>query len=288
MSTKLKWTSQQRKINELIPAQYNPRRLTEPQEKQLTESIQKFDICDPIVINSDNKIIGGHQRIKVLKKQGVETVDVRVPSRQLTADEEKELNLRLNKNMGEWDYELLSEFDEEMLKVVGFSPDELDVIFPVEEDEKDDDVPEVREETTTKIGDIFQLGRHRVMCGDSTDAGSVAVLMDGKKADMVFTDPPYGINEKGDRSNRGGACKGNKLADFKDDTIDYAIKAFDVCGSLGVERQVWWGANYYCHHLPLSNNWFVWDKRVEDKQKDTQSDCELAWVKSKMVKHKNF
>src|SRR5574343_267634 len=197
MSTDLKWTSQSRKLSELKPATYNPRKLNPEQEKRLTDSIAKFDVCDPIIINADNTIIGGHQRIKVLSKQGVESVDVRVPSRQLSIEEEKELNVRLNKNLGEWDFNLLKDFDMNMLKDVGFDSLELDKIFPVNSDEKDDDVPEVKEETTTKIGDIFQLGRHRVMCGDSTDAGSVAVLMDGKKADMVFTDPPYGVNYDG-------------------------------------------------------------------------------------------
>lgn len=120
------------------------------------------------------------------------------------------------------------------------------------------------------------------MCGDSTDAGTVALLMDGQKADMVFTDPPYGINEKGDRTARKtGLAKNHKFKDFIDDSIEYAVKAFNVCDDLKIPRQVWWGANYYAHHIPQSNNWFVWDKRVEEKMKDTQSDCELAWVKSK-------
>jgi site-specific DNA-methyltransferase (adenine-specific) len=111
--------------------------------------------------------------------------------------------------------------------------------------------------------------------------GALLLLMDGQKADMVFTDPPYGINEKGDRSKRGGATQGGNFKDFIDDSIEYAVKAFNICDELNIPRQVWWGANYYAHHIPQSNNWFVWDKRVEDKQKDTQSDCELAWVKSK-------
>jgi hypothetical protein len=73
----------------------------------------------------------------------------------------------------------------------------------------------------------------------------------------------------------------SKLPDFKDDSVQYAIDAFNLCESMGIKRQVWWGANYYAHFVPQTNNWFVWDKRVEDKYKDTQSDCELAWVKSK-------
>ena len=105
--------------------------------------------------------------------------------------------------------------------------------------------------------------------------------MNGDKADMIFTDPPYGINEKGDRSKRGGLTKGNKLPDFIDDSIQYAIDAFNQPQNYDIHIQVWFGANYYCHSLPQGNNWLVWDKRVEEKQRDMQSDCELAWVKSR-------
>jgi ParB-like chromosome segregation protein Spo0J len=92
----IKWKSEKRKVNDLNPAAYNPRKLTEDQERQLTRSIDKFSLADPIVINADNTVIGGHQRLKILKKQGVSEVDVRVPETQLPTDMEKELNLRLN------------------------------------------------------------------------------------------------------------------------------------------------------------------------------------------------
>jgi len=119
------------------------------------------------------------------------------------------------------------------------------------------------------------------MCGDSTSIDAVENLINGSIIDLVHTDPPYGINEKGMRDDRGGLTTNSKLPDFKDDTIKYAIDAFNICQGLGIKRQVWWGANYYSHSVPQTNNWFVWDKRVEDKYKDTQSDCELAWVQSK-------
>ena len=131
------------------------------------------------------------------------------------------------------------------------------------------------------MGKLILKSRHRVMCGDSTSIDAVEKLMDGHKPDMVFTDPPYGINEKGDRSGRNtGLAKNHNFADFKDDTTQYAIDAYNLCEGLKIPRQVWWGANYYCHALPQSNNWFIWDKRVEKKMHDTQSDCEMAWVKS--------
>ncbi len=190
----IKWISKTVNINELIPAEYNPRKLTQKQEAELNASIDKFDICDPIIINKNNIIIGGHQRIKVLKKRNVTLVDVRIPSRDLTIEEEKELNLRLNKNMGEWDFKLLSNFDKDLLINIGFDSIDIDKIFPVVSDEKDDAIPEVKEnEYGVVTGDIWELGNHRLMCGDST-LSDVAILMDGKLADMIHTDPPYNVN----------------------------------------------------------------------------------------------
>jgi len=155
---KINWHPEKRDISELKPAEYNPRQLTEQQAKDLDSSLTKFSLADPIIINTDNTIIGGHQRINILKTQGVSAVDVRVPDRKLTIDEERELNLRLNKNLGEWDTNLLANFDEDMLKEVGFTPEELDDIFQldIEPEEKDDVVPETRE-TDIKLGDMFQL-----------------------------------------------------------------------------------------------------------------------------------
>lgn len=99
---------------------------------------------------------------------------------------------------------------------------------------------------------------------------------------MVLTDPPYGINLNGDNSKRGSETSlmkgGYKLKSFIDDSNKYAIKAFEIVQNLGIPKQVWFGANYYCHTLPESNNWLIWDKRVEDKMTNTNSDCELAWV----------
>ena len=181
------WISDKRELAQLIPATYNPRKLTEKQTKDLNSSLSKFNLADPIIINIDNTIIGGHQRIKVLQSQGIETVDVRIPNRKLTEAEEKELNLRLNKNLGEWDFDLLSDFDEDMLKDVGFDADELEDIFQIdlEPEEKDDKVPEERE-TDIKLGDMFQLGEHRLLCGDATKKDDVEKLMQGEKADMVL------------------------------------------------------------------------------------------------------
>ncbi|GAF94568.1 unnamed protein product, partial [marine sediment metagenome] len=112
-------------------------------------------------------------------------------------EKEKELCVRLSKNVGSWDWDLLSNFDLEALKNFGFESEELDKLLDLRPDnEKDDEIPDVPEEPKSKLGEIYQLGNHRIMCGDATKKEDVEKLMDGKKADMVFTDPPYGIGYK--------------------------------------------------------------------------------------------
>jgi 16S rRNA G966 N2-methylase RsmD len=113
--------------------------------------------------------------------------------------------------------------------------------------------------------------------------------MNGDKIDLIYTDPPYGINESGDRKGRGNEnksntkiiAKGGSYKDFKDDTIDYAVKALEITEKLNIPRQIWWGANYYSHAIPQTNNWIIWDKRVEEKYSNTNGDCEMAYVKSR-------
>jgi ParB-like chromosome segregation protein Spo0J len=135
MEQEIIWKNETRKVSELIPSDYNPRKLSDEQKGQIKKSLEKFNLADPIIINLDNKIIGGHQRIKVLLELGVEEIDVRVPNRQLTEEEEKELNLRLNKNTGEWDLGKLIDFDKEFLKIIGFSDNELSGLFNEQEEE---------------------------------------------------------------------------------------------------------------------------------------------------------
>ena len=116
----IKWQSEKRKLADLKPAEYNPRQAGEKEYKDLETSLHKFNLADPIIINTNNQIIGGHFRIRVLQDKGIKEVDVRVPSRELTEKEERELNLRLNKNVGNWDVNLLANFDDDLLKDVGF------------------------------------------------------------------------------------------------------------------------------------------------------------------------
>jgi DNA modification methylase len=282
----------QKKVTELIPYVNNSRTHSDEQVAQIAASIKEFGWTNPILVDGSNGIIAGHGRLLAARKLGYEEVPT-IELAELTETQKKAYIIadnRLALNAG-WDNEMLTiELNDLLadgfaLEMLGFDPKELNALLEPEVIEgltDEDAVPDVPEEPKTKLGDIYQLGNHRLMCGDSTSIDAVESLVDNAKIDLCYTDPPYGINEKGDRSKRGGLTQGSKLKDFKDDTIDYAVEAYQIVeGILQVPRQVWWGANYYCHALPQSNNWFVWDKRVEEKQKDTQSDCELAWVKSK-------
>ena len=188
------------KIAELKQAEYNPRRMTNKQYEDLRNSLEKFGLVDPIIINADNTVVGGHQRLKIMRELGAELVPVvRV---NLSKEDEKELNIRLNKNTGEFDLDVLANnFDIDELKDWGFKDIELgfNIDKIVEGDIEDDHIPEVKE-SRVKLGDVWQLGKHRIMCGDSTKESDVNKLMNGDKADMVFTDPPYGVSASGGRS----------------------------------------------------------------------------------------
>jgi DNA modification methylase len=227
----LKWANEKRLISDLRPAEYNPRKINKKQAKDLSTSLHRFDLADPIIINSDNKIIGGHQRFHVLSKNGGKEVDVRVPSRQLSLAEERELNLRLNKNLGEWDLDMLANFEEAELLEAGFEVAELDRIFDLSPNEKEDAVPALKE-TDIKHGDVFKLGSHRIMCGDSCNAVDVETLMRGKKPVLVVTDPPYGVNydpcwREGQDLGVGERSKGKVKNDDKFDWSD-ALRLFDA------------------------------------------------------------
>ena len=191
---------QQVKISELKPSEYNPRRWSEDQLQKLRESLEKFGVVDPLIVNSHpsrtNIVIGGNMRLKVLKDMKY----TEVPAVYLNLDEAKErdLNVRLNKTGGEFDLDLLKDFDESLLEDIGFSSEELDDIFiddDLEEKNSFDLKKELKKldikEISVQKGDIYQLGDSRLMCGDSTISKDFAKLMGEERADMVMTDPPY-------------------------------------------------------------------------------------------------
>lgn len=200
-------------IKKLNPAQYNPRKDLTPDDEEyqkIRRSITEFGCVEPIIVNSDMTVIGGHQRLKVLKELGYEELECVVLN--LDKNKEKVLNIALNKIQGEWDDDKLENLLAELketdidMDVTGFDFDEIDDILKDIEGSKEDDfdveqaLKEI-EEPISKLGDIWVLGRHRLMCGDSTKKEQVLHLMNNQKIDILFTDPPYNMSFNGRSGN---------------------------------------------------------------------------------------
>ena len=195
-----------RKIKDLKYFPGNPRRMDSRTLEQLKESIREFGVVQPLVINEKNEVIGGNQRLQALRALGVtevDTIQVHLPE-----SRQKTLNLALNKISGVWDEDLLQKFIDDMpnedIELAGFDLKELGIELDDFKDIEEDDYDGPEEpRIKVKLGDIFQLGRHRLICGDSTKEETLDALLQGKKADIVFTDPPYNVNYK----SRGGLGK---------------------------------------------------------------------------------
>ena len=193
-------------ISELVPASYNPRKALKPGDaeyEKIKNSISEFGYCEPVIVNSDMTIIGGHQRVTVLQDLGYTEIDCVVI--EIDKTKEKALNIALNKITGEWNKELLADLIKDLqdsdfdIGFTGFEPPEIEQLFNSVHDKKitedDFDVDkELEKPNVAKQGDVWCLGSHRVICGDSTLPETYERLMDGKKANMVLTDPPYNVN----------------------------------------------------------------------------------------------
>ena len=203
-------------IQDLKPTEYNPRKWDKEAESNLAESIKRFGLVDPILVNSAkdrmNIVIGGHFRLHVantLKFKEMPVVYINLPD----IEKEKELNLRLNKNTGDWDYDLLSEFDESFLSDIGFNSEDLDDIFEVEETPEQFDLQKELDKLDIKNieiekGDRWLLGDSVLYCGDSTIEEDMNNLMNGEKADMCLTDPPYILDYLKAGKRKGNATEG--------------------------------------------------------------------------------
>ena len=284
---------------DLIPYVNNSRTHDERQVGQIAASIKEFGFTNPILIDNENGIIAGHGRLQGAQKLGIEQVPC-IRLGDLTEAQKKAYVIADNKlalNAG-WDMDLLAveieglqalDFDVDLL---GFDADELDVLFPLEVEglTDEDAVPEVPEEPTTKMGDIYQLGNHRLMCGDSTSIDAVELLMGGVKVDMVFTDPPYGIDVVqsnqvgGDGETKLGTVGSSNFVESKtyskiigDDTTDTAKAFYALCLSMQMESLVLWGGNYYTEFVPSSRCWLIWDKEMTGNF----SQAEMAWTSFK-------
>lgn len=272
---------EKKKVTDLIPADYNPRKDLKPGDKEyekLKRSIHEFGYVDPLIWNQHTRrLVGGHQRLKVLKDMGIEDVDVVIVD--MGEEKEKALNVALNKISGDWDKDKLmllitdlqgEDFD---VSLTGFDPEELDDLFKddLKDDVKDDNFDvdkELKKPTMTKPGDLWQMGEHRLLCGDSTKEESYELLMAGKQANLVITDPPYNVNYQGS----AGKIKNDNM---KDD----AFYQFLLAAFTNMEKNMASDASIYVFHADTEGLNFR--KAFSDAGFYLSGTC--IWVKQSLV-----
>lgn len=269
-------------INEIKPNPNNPRIIKDDKFKKLVKSIQDFPQMlelRPIVIDENNVILGGNMRLKACIEAGLKDVPVK-QAKELTEEQKKEFIIKDNVAFGEHNWEILAnDWNVEDLTEWGLDIPNFDANV-LEAEEDGFSAPEGGIETDIVLGDLFEIGEHRLLCGDSTDSDQVAKLMNGQKADMVFTDPPYGISVvKNDMvgADFGVAKKGQYKPIANDETKDVAQEFYQTCVSLGMNNFIIWGGNYFTDFLPFSDGWLIWNKRAGTDIRNTFADGEMAW-----------
>jgi len=251
-------------INEIKPNPNNPRIIKDIKFKQLVKSIQDFPQMlelRPIVIDENNMVLGGNMRLKACLEAGMTDVPV-IHANNLSEEKKKEFIVKDNVGYGEWDWdELANSWNVEELTDWGLDIPNFDV-NNLEAEEDDFAVPDGGTETDIVLGDLFEIGEHRLLCGDSTDSEQVAKLMNGQKADMVFTDPPYGVSYKSNHRKNNSKTQfdvlenDDKFLDFKPNLILYTKET--SAWFIWTSHQVYpiWRDMYEEYYI----NTIIWDK----------------------------
>tara|TARA_R110000824_G_scaffold54043_2_gene149195 strand:+ start:5863 stop:7059 length:1197 start_codon:yes stop_codon:yes gene_type:complete len=284
-------------IGDLVPWDQNPRD-NDQSVDEVAGSIRRFGFAAPIIARrADSMVIAGHTRLKAAQKLGINKVPVRWMD--LDPAEARMLALADNKlnERALWDDSVLSEVLAELeaegadLEGLGWDQEELDAI--IADAGPDVELPEDVEpsapptEPDSRPGEVYELGPHRLVCGDSTDAAVLRSALSGAVPDTVHADPPYGIGYSGKGITANGV-EGNDFGQMTgDENTDAARGAIAAVQSLGEPVQVWWGASYYADALPPGAAWFVWDKEIVG---DVYSAAELAWTslsgRTRMFRHR--
>lgn len=251
---------QKRKISEIKPNPANPRIIKDDKFKKLVQSIKDLpEMMEirPIVVNSDMIVLGGNMRLKAAKEAGYKEVPVIISD--MPQDKEREFIIKDNVGFGEWDWELLAnEWDSEQLGEWGLDVPTIEIQAEAEDDnfETPDEI-----QTDIVIGDLFEIGEHRLLCGDSTDSDQVARLMNGQKADMLFTDPPYNVGFNG----RSGKFDVIENDDLKTEDFDKFIEEF--------------AQTVHAIKIPIKYIWCNW-KFYGTLQKHFELNACIVWAKN--------
>lgn len=219
---KLEWHTAKRKVNDLLPYSKNPRSISDKQMSDLKKSLKKFNLVELPAIDTDEKILAGHQRIKALQilGRGEEKIEVRIPNRKLTQKEYDQYLITSNAVTGSWDFEKLKAFDLDLLLDIGFDQAELSKFWDKDLEVKEENFDIERElaqikKPQTKLGDLILLGNHKLICGDSGDPEVLKRLFGNDRASLIYSDPPYNINLDygkgiGGKKNYGGNVEDNR------------------------------------------------------------------------------
>ena len=298
---------QQVEIDRLVPYINNAKQHGEEQILKIAASIREFGFLSPCVIDADYNIIAGHGRVAAARRLGLATVPC-VFAEGLTEAQRKAYILADNRlgELAEWDTDLVTS-ELEALQELDFDIDLTGFELPETVEEKEiveDEAPE-DVETRCKLGDLWELGNHRLICGDSTDVTVIDRLMDGAKGDMILSDPPYGMNLDTDFSTIKGSLKslgrknhteGNRYERVIGDNEDFSPALIDTFFiNFGYTKEMFlFGADYFAELLTDKNkgSWLVWDKRKESQADAIGSEFELIWSKNKhkrrMLRHDWF
>ena len=288
-------------VKDLKSDHKNARRRTDRSASLIAESLKRFGAARSIVIDEDGRILAGNGTVEGAKKAGIDKLriieaegDELIAVRRAGLTEDQKVGLALADNrssdLSEWDNEMLRQLSEEHDLTPWFEDDELlaEVLEPEEGLTDADDVPEPPEEPITKPGDLWILGNHRLLCGDSTNIQHVEQLMDGQKADMVYCDPPYGMNLNTDYSQIKGSAKSPNAKGYKWKEVIGDNKDFDPSALItlfqDVPEQFWWGADYYFECLPRGGSLLVWQKRDKADAEMIGNDFEICWSKQRHKK----
>jgi DNA modification methylase len=283
-------------INSIQPYINNPRKLKDSAIDKVAMSIKEYGFRQPIVVDANRIIVVGHTRYRASKKLGLKEVPITI-AENLTQEQINAYRIADNRTNeeAEWDLELLKTEIKELeladfnLDLTGFDEDQLNnMLFEEKQGLTDEDeVPEAPEEPITKLGDIWKLGNHRLMCGDSTDFEHTNKLLQDK-IDLVFTDPPYGIDVvQSNQVGGGGETKfkgkigGNNFVESKtyskiigDNTTETAKKFYELCININLKNFILWGGNYFTDFLLPSRCWIIWDKEMTGNF----SEAEMGWT----------